>query len=553
MDLYDSLVAPLDKESIIHYWAMGNKAGALWNLNRNAESAYLFSAVFDRCEDRRFSSFVSFRIKSDSVFQECLKLCKSDHERSTLYFLRGISPSSNALEEMSEMYKLEPASEQLEVLLVREIVKLESELVNIYSEDRPDRRGRNDAVTGTQNYLIQLHEFIDNCLLENKVRTPDAWRLSLGYTFFMGGQYANALKVFENILNKHPDPDITHQANLLREAARIALLQHIDSKTEDEIPVEVTSLTHAYLYEYMVNRFHTLYASQGDSLKAYLCENNIQDVQNKPQREMIDRCLQLAQKKNKTQFEEHLLSSMRPELGNEYDWNSMVYGPKSPVDFLNEVKATILLSEDKLEEAVAIFKELPPDMLDELVADPFIAQISDCRDCAFKENPGQGWNKRTLAQRMIDLKKKIESDPANAAQYHFLLGSAYYSMTHFGVAAEAIDYHRNPDFDFFWRSAGSATDTEYVDCSRALQHFDLGMKLAENIGNNELAAQCCFMASKCEQNKYYFSGVIDRDGKLKNLLYRTYFRLMRKKYDQTKYYQEVLNECKYFKYFVTHH
>ena len=55
------------------------------------------------------------------------------------------------------------------------------------------------------------------------------------------------------------------------------------------------------------------------------------------------------------------------------------------------------------------------------------------------------------------------------------------------------------------------------DCSRALEHYQLGMKQAEASGDFELAEQCCFMASKCEQNQYYISVDDDDDnGKIKN-------------------------------------
>jgi len=87
-----------------------------------------------------------------------------------------------------------------------------------------------------------------------------------------------------------------------------------------------------------------------------------------------------------------------------------------------------------------------------------------------------------------------------------------------------------------------------MDCSRALVEYLEGLKIAKETGDMELAAKCCFMAAKCEQDNYYLLG--KRDIALKNLSYRTCFRIMKKDYSTTEFYRDALKECGYLSDFV---
>ena len=80
----------------------------------------------------------------------------------------------------------------------------------------------------------------------------------------------------------------------------------------------------------------------------------------------------------------------------------------------------------------------------------------------------------------------------------------------------------------------------------------------ETTKDRELAAKACFMAAKCEQNKFY-NLAYDR-GKLYNQhdefkneknIYRNYFRKPTDNYSDTGFYKEALEECMYFNDFVS--
>ena len=55
-------IQPID--SILNYWIMGHRAGALYSLGEKVEAAYLFSLVFMHSPGKKESAFNSFRIKN---------------------------------------------------------------------------------------------------------------------------------------------------------------------------------------------------------------------------------------------------------------------------------------------------------------------------------------------------------------------------------------------------------------------------------------------------------------------------------------------------------
>ena len=124
-------------------------------------------------------------------------------------------------------------------------------------------------------------------------------------------------------------------------------------------------------------------------------------------------------------------------------------------------------------------------------------------------------------------------------------------MTHFGNASELVDYYRNPEARF-----QKSEIEDFFDCSMAQQYYVLAMNLSKD---KEFQAKCCFMASKCEQNSFYINVLYQNDGYLSDDderiakgRYRTFFKLLKEKFRDTKYYDEVIAECSYFSAYAKH-
>ena len=79
------------------------------------------------------------------------------------------------------------------------------------------------------------------------------------------------------------------------------------------------------------------------------------------------------------------------------------------------------------------------------------------------------------------------------------------------------------------------------DCSNALKYYLKAMRLSND---RNFKAMCCFMAAKCEQNKFYLKK--DRNPNI-NFIAGKYFKDLKDSYNNTDYYKEIIKECGYFR------
>jgi hypothetical protein len=540
---FDTMVAPLKQHSIIRYWALEQKAGALYKLDRGSEGAYWFSKVFLECPSRRPIAFSSFSISRDSEWNECMKFCKTTNEKTTLFFLRGINPWNSILDEMRNIYALNPASEYLPVLLSREINRLEngsfdSDPMNWYYGKRNNNK---DTIT-----IHLLRQFIDTCVVHKKVASLDMWKLASSYLEYLDGDDATARKTLLDLKASCRTKNILEILPCFEAFYDVAHLTIINAVNEDTLFARIDSVDHDKLRHFTISKFQQLYTTQNDTVKTFLCFHGLDDLKQMLDPVLTDQVIRWAQKSNPTSFDRFLMTQ-RLYSSDHYS----AIGQNG----LWEIRGTILLGEHKLNEALTIFQSIPETEQWNSRTDPFSSRIRDCRDCDFSIDTQQTYSHLALVQTIIEYEKKIKTDPAHAARYHRLLGNVYYNLTYFGNAGEGLTFTR--DFNRFFHQDREDypknKKTKFdLDCSLAQSHYVAAMQLAQETGDIELAAECCFMAAKCEQNEYYVTVSSDDENKTtKNMYYRTYFKLMKERYSKTRFYDKAIHECTYFNYFVS--
>ncbi|MBC8110462.1 MAG: hypothetical protein H7Y04_05320, partial [Verrucomicrobia bacterium] len=210
---------------------------------------------------------------------------------------------------------------------------------------------------------------------------------------------------------------------------------------------------------------------------------------------------------------------------------------------LLEMKATLLMREDKLAEAEAILSKLTTKPVEvEGVANE--SRIKDCIACY--EESKLRFTKLQLIQQIAQLKQQAnQADKNKAALANYQLGNIYYNTTYFGFAWKALDYFRPYSY--------TAKDAEYFDGSRALAFYKQAITLAKQAGNKELAAQSYFMAAKCEQNTYYLKMRNDSWDYLEPSYApenRRYFTQLKQEFSGTAFYKQALGECFYLNSFA---
>lgn len=551
VNLYNNMMPMIDKrvQSVAHYWILSLKAGALKHLGQYAESAYLFSVVFQGCLSKRDAAIRSFEIQNDAQFQQALLLCRTDKEKATLYAMRGYADDAKAVEEMQLIYDLDPKNEHLETLLLREIRKSERDLLGLAFNDR---RRQNQAYhhiprPAAGEYAIRLNNFIVKCIKEGKVRNPELWLVADGYMELIRGDFYAAQNIFSKIKDNLKSKNLKNQVSILETIAEIHGFERIDNETEEKISDIIDSpLYKQYpdLPDFLFDKIASLYEKAGMKGRAFRCHYEIEAMKPNPQLDIIDDLLTLSQKTGKNALERSLVTDKR---GNSIE------------DELWEMKAVTLLANNQMEAALECFKKVSNERLERSKYNPFETRTKECIHCPPRD-ASKLLTRKEIVARIIDLQYQSKADYENAATYLYKLGVAFYNMSYYGHAWGVKDFYRSGTS--WHRADRNYSDEhtahyypfgnkEYTDMSIALRYFERAYEIAQE-REPELAARCAFWAARCQQKQYFDSDDFRQTayGFLPKLPddYRQYYQQLAK-YKQTEYYDNIIKECSYFQHY----
>ena len=565
LELYDYLMPKVDADpSLIYFWIEGHRAGALQAKGLYAEAAYIYSRVFDRCPSKRRSAYLSFRVRNDEEWEQVFKLCRNDHERATLYVLRAQADDVSGhvrehgrdreshlpepvdgrlIEEIRNIYAIEPDNPALEALLVREMQQLEKDFLGLQVNPRrlENRRLYQVPRPGAERRLIDLSGFVRKAAQEGRVAHPELWEIARGYLEMLSGDYYYAAQAFSRAAERVSNDSLAEQLSVFRTALQIISTDSVGVDVERQyFRLSRRDRFNDYpdLRKLMNDKLRRVYQQTGEIGKAFLMEYGLDDLRLNPDIEIIDNLLALTEKSDLTAFEEELLTnrqgnSIRPQL--------------------LDIKATYFLQQTQLEAAYEIFQEIPDTEWDTYgLYSPFVDRINDCVHCPFPDSMPT-YNKGELMERIIqlDYDARAETNTDLAARNYFLLGLAFYNMTYFGPNWRVADYFRSGSsgrraylnrgrtvFDYPGMPLGNR---EFFDVNRAKYYFDLARVRAQN---PELAARAAFWAAKCERNEYYTKGPANSPRGFTN------FQILVDQYANTRYYQELIEECATFRAFA---
>ncbi|MEZ4828074.1 MAG: hypothetical protein R3C61_17590 [Bacteroidia bacterium] len=558
---HDEMVEPLKDQvkSEIYYWSLGHKAGAMLELGKRTESAYLFSLVFDHSPTKRVPAWLSFHIEDDSEWEAVMNLCQNKEEKANLIFMRAIDFNSRVTDEMAALYAIDPGAEKLDVLLGREINKLEYDFFGWDFDFAFPLKQEYNGVSkvNAQNYLQNLEAFVVKVNSEKKNHNPQLWRLAEGYLAFMNNRFDRADQIFAIEGRNTKDARTQQYTQLFRWVISVSRLKSLDARAEDRIYSEWANLefdpdAHELKEKslrYMLNTLARLYDLQGEPGKAFLCKREGYDLLYQPTEKVVDHLLAWTQEletRTPNSLEKFLFSRLSEE---------------NPKTFLQIIKATFYLQWHQTAEAVALLKSIPAAEREKMAiyhipGDPFKPQTKDCLECEENSASGKGpYNRLTFIEKLISLENEAIANPAKAAENYYQLGNAWYNITYFGHAWQGSMYFRS---SMEWYGFGQTEDDPYyqdqshlfVDMATPEEYYSKSIAAAESAGNRELAAKATFMAAKCEQNMFYLAGLNDEENLDQKPQYRKRFDQLIADYGDTGFYREVLEECSYLNYYV---
>lgn len=540
LELYDYLMPKIDADpSILDSWILGHKAGALMGLGQNVEASYLYSLIFEDSPSRRESAWLSFRITTDEEWEACLALCLNDRQRAGLHVLRAHGTDSRLLEEMQHIYDLDPGNPNLELLLVRELQRLEKELMSV--SPKSDRHIHRQSPPKPRDIAgkraVELLAFVKNCSTAGKVTQPGLWQMAQGYLEMLTGDFYFAARTLEAASGDLSDPKLRQQVQGLQKALEIQQISTLSDSLEREIAGWYNDeLFEAFpdLEPLLEDKLARLYRESGHPGKAFRIHYPLRALKWNPDLAIVEDLIALCNKDRLTPLEKKMVVR---------DDGSTI------INDLYDLKASALLARGQVEAARETWKNIERSRWDDYGAfNPFVERLKPCIDCPLPDSVTT-FNKGEIMERLIRMEYDAKADPEQSASLFYKLGIAWLNMSYFGHAWEVMDFDRNGGSLDWASTRGSNIFPAYnsplgyienFDLSKAQDFFNRSMKLAKN---PELAARAAFMGAFCEQQVFYTSGK-------KYPMTYNYFEKLKTEYGNTDFFQYIIEECKYFSYYV---
>ena len=597
-------------ESVLVPWAQFHKAESMASQGDQAEAAYLLSKVFDHCESKKIRVYQMF---DRDILEDVLRLAKTAHEKAVIQAIDAFMQPGRALDNVKEIAALDPSSRYLPQLLAREINKLEDWMLTpqvtffeggIPNYDFDDEEKEDNLMPGEstgllekeipylkknlakdRDYLRELCGLLETLLKNPEFKQHDFAHLAAAHLYYLDHQSTPAAGHLDKVKDGK-NPVVQLQTNLIK---LLILPEQVDIRfpeAKDEIARGLARVKEyaSYgekglrMYPKLMLYFSRLYQQKGDAMTAGLFYNHSYRIpKNRYQSESdyyqkisyfdrfakleeVDALIALRQKENPTALEKLLLAPLN-QLENAYnqgwyneDEATKVLEAAPSLEQLYELKGTIAIRQNRLEEALAAFEHLPDAYWNEhydfkyhLTQEPF---------ATVKAYPWQGetlklYNKKAILKRMIELQKQAEQAGPQQAEACYLLGNAYYNFTYWGQNWMMFSYGQSvaeltkslyTSFEnYSFMPNGKTYFKEYYQLSRAVAYYQ---KAYQAKPDAELAARITFMLGTCDKYAHHdWDRDYWEDEEEKDPYISPFFDTFRDQFGNSAAYRECLSDC----------
>jgi hypothetical protein len=567
VEYYDSLMAPLETKSILKYWALSFKANALHDRNEHAEGNYLLSKVFENVEDKQLRARSGFNTK---YVKDALKLAKNDHEKAVILIMKELRNPGRGLSSINEIYRLDPQCKDLDILLAREVNKVEDWLLTPEIMENDPAAGHNPTFhkydenynllyswvnrDTDRKYLGMLRDRIEAIAAEGKVRNPALWQVAAAYLSTMKDENSKALQLLGLAeKNKVMNAKIETQLHLTRALAAAGLLKK-DKSYRAALEKELLWIDENWriMYKPLRTMEHFMlslsekHLAAGDTLSAALLRSKASKcsddreawdyisyeffafMDEKGSASLMNRIVAYVNKKEKTAYESYLSREASAQMNMLYD-----------------LQGTWHLREDDLQGALAAYCNVPDSIWrsgeykEYLNVNPFYMNINNAHRKT--EHDSIAYTKPQMIEELIRLKNEAKKGGPGAGEKYFLIANAYYNMTWYGNSWMMTRSTWSYRADDGWRGGYyyllPKVDKFYYGCTRAKQYY---LEAIKHSSDRERSALCCLMAAVCDKN---YNEYIYRKSDASPSQYKKYYVMLHDRYNDTHFYDQLILEC----------
>lgn len=577
---------------------IGYKAGALFRLQRKAESAYLFSKLVDESNDyeQAFSTSVSFVwANRETNIEDVLKFCNNNHEKSMVYALAAMrNQNVYSLSSLQNVYNLDPQNKYLDILLIRELNKIEREYLDfrlqvergyfVYDAwmgdcsmklSKQDMENWYSAQNKAKVELNKFEAYLQATANAKLVNHTALWYAAAAYINLLQDRFSEAENCLVKARSSSPDAKVSAQIRVISLIAKWQQAPKITPDFEQEILPELKwfesySQTHRSYRKYYRNLLKTViplkYAVSKDSLKMVLCYHKFEnepvymneEIDASPTvRHFSDLYFSNSGRLMDSYFTQLQLDELKKVVtkpASDFDrW--LLARNQYSVDVINELKAVCYLRNfdyKMASQTIALNQQQP------IVVNPFVAHIRDRQEGYFEDSL-HSYSLQKLLDTLIVLKQASKNDVRKEFDYACLL----YSMSYHGKCHRAWTFNRSYTAidPYYYHANGSYTPFE-------MQYYyaDDAMKLFEHVyataTQKELKQRSLWMLAKCQQKRCnlekpsYLGWYGDDNEEAKayikwNITSNTYLAKFYHDMKGSPYYDEVYQECSYLQLYAS--
>ncbi|RFS20986.1 hypothetical protein DVR12_16685 [Chitinophaga silvatica] len=553
--------------SLIYYKSLALKAGALYHQKDTVQSAFLFSKVFEQAPSLRISCFTSYKwcnVTPKMIYP----LCNNPREKAVVAALDGFGNPELSTVPIQNVYTLDPESPILNVLLAREINKLEETYLapslakqgqdlQINTLDTRDISEQKEL----RNSLVALQSLADSLIAQKKLLNLNYWRMASAYLSYMQQDYAGAkLRLTAAKSKDSAEKDQWEMINLLVninqqtdinkdfEAQLLTSFKWLDKKTGNiELPYDSYNTDQSWFYKKMYRNllFAVLapkYHKQGDYVKESLIRGRcdelmisdyfvsgktaVEQIQDDMGPKELIKLNDFLLQQNKTPYETYLAKYFPKELN---------------------INATIGISYVRLHDfksAAEWFKKAPAERLS-ISYQIFNDQLMDYGEDVETGKFNKPISQLDFCNQMVDLEETMKKPQAPATAF-YKYANALFSISYYGHTWDFVKKYRPT---YLWYTPEVEKDPflrQYFGCYKAEEYYLKALKISSPT-NKEFRARCAFLAARCAQKHI---AIDNNDKYLKTWIRNKYFPQLVTDYSQTKFYQQVYNQCGYLRDYV---
>ncbi len=543
-------------KNALYYRALGYVAGAYQAKGLIEKSNILYAEIFNNYPTMRQVAIYNYKVQNNAALNATLANVANKEVQASILAMQAYYNDAGLIEAMKQIYVIDAKSPHINYLLTRWVNIQESKVLQF----------REDKFKNSKEYFSKIKNKIDQQGLKwiksvaeqpTKVNEPVLWTLAGGYLDIFQGNYKEAAVAFDNAKKQANNNDlILKQIRLFSLINKVSQVKKMDASTEALLLDDVnwlyndirknTSWEDSFRYEYAlewINQYlSVIYKEQGNEVMSEVMYSDVSFYGNEKNSKLMEAFFLNTKK---TPFEKVIVDAYQYNINDIY-----------------ERRAIYMFYEDRLEEAITEFQktksvEMGTDYEGQpiiaeygnttLYGNPFNGKIQDCNDCDHEAKQSVKYTKLSFVTKVKEMQNKIANgeDIFNNA---LLVGNAFYNASYFGNARV---FYSNSLVDEYGNYISSNGQKYLMNMNNARKYYNIAKAAATT---NEQKAKLAYLDAKLERNDFYqkeYFGPENYWG-YNEVMFKKWngFKELATKYHDTKYYQEVIRECEYFRKYV---